>query len=129
MAGTVRRGLQIAWAALRLGVDFLRLRRRAPEQLPARVSATLVDFNFKFILLRSMSEKADRLTLVPRSGIRIELQNTNKPMTTPGVALYAVSNWEELSSSRAFQVLLEDWIFEYNQGTKRPRRSRKKALA
>ena len=51
MAGTVRRGLQIAWAGLRMGVDFLRLRRRAPEQLPARVSATLVGLGTTFVKL------------------------------------------------------------------------------
>ena len=42
MAGTVRRGGQIAWAGLTLGVAVLRLRRRRPERLPAYVSATLV---------------------------------------------------------------------------------------
>ena len=93
------------------------------------VSGTLIDFNFKYVLIRALSEKADKLTLVPRTGIRIDLQNTNKPLTTPGVTLYAVTNWEELAGSRAFQTLLEDWIFEYNQGVKRPRRSRKKAVA
>lgn len=48
----------------------------------------------------------DHLTLDPRSGIRILLENTKKPMTTPGVALYAVTNWDE--PSRWFQTLLED---------------------
>ncbi|CAM5536371.1 protein kinase UbiB [Rhodanobacter lindaniclasticus] len=42
MAGTVRRGGQIAWAGLKLGVAVLRLRRRAPERLPAYISTTLV---------------------------------------------------------------------------------------
>lgn len=51
MAGTVRRGLQIAWAALRLGVTFLRLRRRAPELLPAYVSTTLVGLGTTFVKL------------------------------------------------------------------------------
>lgn len=51
MRGTVRRGLQIAWAALRLGVDFLRLRRRTPEQLPARVGATLAGLGTTFVKL------------------------------------------------------------------------------
>src|SRR3546814_1653179 len=41
MAGTVRRGGQIAWAGLKLGVVVLRLRRREPDRLPAYVSATL----------------------------------------------------------------------------------------
>lgn len=51
MAGTIRRGLQIAWAALGLGMDFLRLRRRAPEQLPGRVGATLVGLGTTFVKL------------------------------------------------------------------------------
>ena len=42
MAGTVRRGGQIAWAGLKLGVAVLRLRRRALDLLPAYVSTTLV---------------------------------------------------------------------------------------
>ena len=42
MAGTVRRGGQIAWAGLKLGVAVLRLRRRAPDRLPAYISTTLV---------------------------------------------------------------------------------------
>ncbi len=93
------------------------------------VSATLIDFNFKFALLRGMSEKADTLTLVPRAGVQIVLQNSNKPMTTPGVTLYNVVNWEELTASKAFQTLLEDWIFEYNHGTAKPRRSKKRMAA
>jgi len=88
------------------------------------VSGTLVDFNFKYALIRGMSEQVDQLTLVPRSGIRIQLENTKKPLTTPGVVLYAVTNWEELSASRAFQTLLEDWIFEHEQATK-PKRARR----
>ena len=47
-------------------------------------------------------------------------------MTTPGVILYSVVNWEELTNSKAFQTLLEDWIFEYNHGTAKPRRSKKR---
>ena len=93
------------------------------------VSGTLIDFNFKFMLLRGLSENMDKLTLLPRNGVRIELENTNKTMTTPGVMLYKVVNWEEVASSKAFQTLLEDWIFEYHQGTLKPRRSRKRAAA
>ena len=40
MTGTITRGLQIAGAALRLGFDVLRLRRRAPEQLPSAAQIT-----------------------------------------------------------------------------------------
>ncbi len=93
------------------------------------VSGTIVDFNFKFMLVRGLSEVVDHLTLVPRNGIRIELVNTKKSLITSGVTLYSVTNWEELVGSKAFQTLLEDWIFEYNQGTKRPRRAKKKVLA
>ena len=90
------------------------------------ISATLIDFNFKYVLLRGLSESAETLTLLPRVGIRIELENSNKPMSSPGVTLYRVVNWEELSASKAFQTLLEDWICEYNQGTLKPRRARKR---
>ena len=90
------------------------------------ISGTLVDFNFKFMLLRGLSENADTLTLSPRNGIRIELENTKKPLQTPGVILYRVVNWEDLSSSKAFQTLLEDWIFEYQNGTAKPRKGKKR---
>ncbi len=93
------------------------------------VTGTLIDFNFKYVLLRGLSEQADTLTLSPRSGVVIRLQNSNKPMTTPGVILYSVVNWEELTNSKAFQTLLEDWIFEYNHGTAKPRRSKKRLAA
>jgi len=76
--------------------------------------------------VRGLNESAETLTLVPRSGIRMELVNTHKPLTTPGVVLYSVTNWEELSASKAFQTLLEDWIFENNQGTLKPRRAKKR---
>ena len=93
------------------------------------ITGTLIDFNFKYALLRGMSEKADSLTIVPRNGAQIVLQSANKPMTTPGVTLYNVVNWEELTNSKAFQTLLEDWIFEYNNGTAKPRRGKKRAAA
>jgi len=57
------------------------------------------------------------------------LKNANKPMTTPGVTLYHVVNWEELTASKAFQTLLEDWIFEYKNGTAKPRRGKKRQAA
>ncbi len=93
------------------------------------VTGTLIDFNFKYALMRGLSEKVDTLTIVPRNGVQIVLQNANKPMTTPGVTLYSVVNWEELTASKAFQTLLEDWIFEYNNGTAKPRRSKKRQAA
>ena len=89
-------------------------------------TGTLIDFNFKYALMRGLSEQADTLTIIPRSGVQIVLQNANKPMTTPGVTLYNVVNWEELIASKAFQTLLEDWIFEYNHGTAKPRRGKKR---
>ena len=106
-----------------------RIRLERSVRFEEGVSGTLIDFNFKFMLLRGLSENLDKLTLSPRNGVRIELENTKKAMTTPGVILYKVVNWEELASSKAFQTLLEDWIFEYHQGTKRPRKSRKRAAA
>ena len=51
MAGTVRRGGQIAWAGLKLGVAVLRLRRRALDLLPAYVSTTLVGLGTTFVKL------------------------------------------------------------------------------
>ena len=93
------------------------------------VTGTLIDFNFKYALMRGLSEKADTLTIIPRNGVQIVLQNANKSMTTPGVTLYNVVNWEELTASKAFQTLLEDWIFEYNNGTAKPRRSKKRQAA
>jgi ubiquinone biosynthesis protein len=51
MTGTITRGLQIAGAALRLGFDVLHLRRRAPELLPGRISATLVSLGTTFVKL------------------------------------------------------------------------------
>ncbi len=93
------------------------------------VTGTLIDFNFKYALLRGLSEQADSLTIVPRNGVQIVLQSANKPMTTQGVTLYNVVNWEELTASKAFQTLLEDWIFEYNNGTAKPRRGKKRTAA
>lgn len=51
MAGTLRRGAQIAWAGLKLGVAVLRLRRRAPDRLPAYVSTTLIGLGTTFVKL------------------------------------------------------------------------------
>ena len=93
------------------------------------ITGTLIDFNFKYALLRGLSENADSLTIIPRSGVQIVLQSANKPMTTPGVTLYNVVNWEQLTASKAFQTLLEDWIFEYNNGTAKPRRGKKRLAA
>jgi cellulose synthase (UDP-forming) len=93
------------------------------------ISGTLVDFNFKFVLIRDLSESAEHLTLQPQNGVRILLEDTKKPMTTQGVALYSIFNWEELSNSKAFQTLLEDWIFEYNKGPAVAKRAAKRAGA
>jgi cellulose synthase (UDP-forming) len=46
------------------------------------VSGTLIDFNFKYMLIRGLSERADTLTLVPRAGIRVQLENTKRSMNT-----------------------------------------------
>lgn len=51
VTGTITRGAQIGWAALHLGIDVLRLRRRAPERLPERVRATLVALGTTFLKL------------------------------------------------------------------------------
>jgi ubiquinone biosynthesis protein len=70
MAGTMTRGLQIAWAALWLGIDFLRLRRRAPERLPGRINATLVGLGTTFIKLgQGLSLRWDLLPAAYRDAL------------------------------------------------------------
>jgi len=50
MVGTAQRGLQIAWAGLKVDVAVLRLRRRAADLLPAYVSTTLVGLGTTFLV-------------------------------------------------------------------------------
>lgn len=70
MAGTVRRGGQIAWAGLKLGAALLRLRRRAPERLPAYVSATLVGLGTTFVKLgQGLSLRWDLLPVPYREAL------------------------------------------------------------
>jgi ubiquinone biosynthesis protein len=70
MAGTVRRGGQIAWAGLKLGAAVLRLRRRAPERLPAYVSATLVGLGTTFVKLgQGLSLRWDLLPVPYREAL------------------------------------------------------------
>lgn len=51
MIDTLTRGVQIGWAAMRLGFDAWRLRRRPPEQMAERVRATLVRLGTTFVKL------------------------------------------------------------------------------
>ena len=70
MAGTVRRGGQIAWAGLKLGVAVLRLRRRAPDLLPAYVSTTLVGLGTTFVKLgQGLSLRWDLLPVPYREAL------------------------------------------------------------
>lgn len=70
MAGTVRRGGQIAWAGLKLGLAVLRLRRRAPDLLPAYVSTTLVGLGTTFVKLgQGLSLRWDLLPVPYREAL------------------------------------------------------------
>ena len=92
-------------------------------------SATLVNFNYKFILVRNLNTDERHLTLIPRSGVRIECEPTDIEMENPGLMLLSVVNWEDLARSSAFQTLLEDWIFERNQSRKKQSRFKPKKEA
>ena len=119
-------------ASMRLEKQHMEMRALPRIQLERAVrfdegvSGTLVDFNFRYAVLRDLRKPADTLTLSPRSGVRILLKSEDRPASAAGGALYTVVNWEELSASNAFQTLLEDWIFEYQQGTLRPRIGKKR---
>lgn len=70
MAGTVRRGGQIAWAGLKLGVAMLRLRRRAPDLLSAYISTTLVGLGTTFVKLgQGLSLRWDLLPATYREAL------------------------------------------------------------
>ena len=70
MAGTVRRGGQIAWAGLKLGIAVLRLRRRAPDRLPAYISTTLVGLGTTFVKLgQGLSLRWDLLPVPYREAL------------------------------------------------------------
>jgi ubiquinone biosynthesis protein len=63
MTGTLRRGLQIAFAGLALAVAALRWRRRAPERLPALARDTLIGLGTTFVKLgQGLSLRWDLLT-------------------------------------------------------------------
>lgn len=51
MAATMTRGLEIAWAAIRLGFAAWRLRRRSSEELALRIRDTLIDLGTTFVKL------------------------------------------------------------------------------
>ena len=87
-------------------------------------SATLVDFNYKYFLVRNLNAEESQLTLIPRAGISIHCEPSDLPMENPGLTLLRVVNWEELSRSKAFQLLLEDWIFERAQSKKKTVRNK-----
>jgi len=78
-------------------------------------AATLVNFNFKYFLVRNLTAEDGELTFVPRKGIRIVLEKADIPAHNANETLLRVVNWEELAQNKRFQTLLDDWIFEYNQ--------------
>ncbi|MEN6339940.1 MAG: glycosyltransferase family 2 protein [Clostridiaceae bacterium] len=77
--------------------------------------AMLVNFNYKYMLVRDLTTSAAQLTMIPRAGVRILLEPTDIPVYRPGEKLLRVVNWQELARSKPFQTLLEDWIFENGQ--------------
>ena len=78
-------------------------------------TATLVNFNYKYFLVRDLTTNAQLLTIEPKRGVRIVLEPTQLPVYRTGDKLMRVVNWQELSRSKAFQEVLDDWIFEYGQ--------------
>ncbi|HWP21285.1 MAG TPA: glycosyltransferase family 2 protein [Candidatus Cryosericum sp.] len=78
-------------------------------------AATLVNFNYKYFLVRDLTTNAQLLTIEPKRGVRIVLEPTQLPVYRTGEKLMRVVNWQELSRSKAFQEVLDDWIFEYGQ--------------
>ncbi len=89
-------------------------------------SATLVNFNYKYFLVRNLNTDEKHLTLIPRSGVRIECEPVEIAMENPGLVLLGVVNWEELAQNATFQAMLEDWIFERTQTKKKSRFKRRK---
>lgn len=87
-------------------------------------SATLVNFNYKYFLARNLDTDATHLTLIPREGIKIELERSETAMENPGLVLFSVVNWEQLAGNSAFQTLLEDWIAERSQTKKKQSRGK-----
>lgn len=85
-------------------------------------SATLVNFNFKYFIARDVTTQTKKLTLLPRPGIQILLEEADMPTPHANYKLYYVVNWEELTRSKAFQTLLEDWVFESGQSSPKVKR-------
>lgn len=78
-------------------------------------AATLVNFNYKYFLVRDLTADAPVLTIALRKNVRIVLEATDLPVYRSGEKLMRVVNWQELAGSKAFREVLDDWIFEYVQ--------------
>ncbi|MPM39290.1 hypothetical protein SDC9_85923 [bioreactor metagenome] len=78
-------------------------------------AATLVNFNYKYFLVRDLTADAPVLTIALRKNVRIVLEATDLPVYRAGEKLMRVVNWQELAGSKAFREVLDDWIFEYVQ--------------
>lgn len=78
-------------------------------------AATLVNFNYKYFLVRDLTADAPVLTIALNRGVRIVLEATDLPVYRAGEKLMRVVNWQELAGSKAFREVLDDWIFEYVQ--------------
>ncbi|MEN6419261.1 MAG: glycosyltransferase family 2 protein [Clostridiaceae bacterium] len=78
-------------------------------------AATLVNFNYKYFLVRDLTVNAQPLTIAPKRGVRIVLEPTDLPVYHAGEKLMRVTNWRELARNKAFQDVLDDWIEEYSR--------------
>ena len=78
-------------------------------------AATLVNFNYKYFLVRDLTVNAQPLTIVPKRGVRIVLEPTDLPVYHAGEKLMRVTNWRDPARSKAFQDVLDDWIEEYSR--------------
>jgi len=78
-------------------------------------AATLVNFNYKYFLIRDLTVDAPQLTIAPKRGVRIVLEPTDLPVYHAGEKLMRVANWRELARNKAFQDVLDDWMEEYSR--------------
>jgi len=71
---------------------------------------TLVDFNYKYFLVRNLTAPGPTFTLAPEKGVRILCEIADIRASRSGEQLLRVVNWQELARDKAFLRLLETWI-------------------